>query len=84
MGKQPVYLKLTNLFTEFFESEKAGGLILVAVTVLSIVLSNSSIVTGYNRFWYSEIGSHTIVHWINDGLMTIFFLLIGLELEREI
>ena len=77
-------MKSTRLFTEFFNSEKAGGLILVFVTLLSLLLANSSWQTGYINFWYVDLGGHPIVHWINDGLMAIFFLLIGLELEREI
>lgn len=77
-------MKLTRLFNDFFESEKAGGLILVLVTALSLVLANSALQTNYINFWHFELGGHSIVHWINDGLMTIFFLLIGLELEREI
>ncbi len=77
-------MKLTRLFNDFFDSEKAGGLILVFVTVLSLVLANSSWQTDYINFWHFDLGGHSIVHWINDGLMTIFFLLIGLELEREI
>lgn len=77
-------MKLTKLFTEFFESEKAGGLILVFVTVVSLVLANSAFQQGYIHFWHYDIAGHSLVHWINDGLMAIFFLLIGLELEREI
>lgn len=76
--------KLTKLFHEFFESEKAGGLILVFVTVVSLVLANTGFQKGYIHFWHYNIVGHSLVHWINDGLMTIFFLLIGLELEREI
>lgn len=77
-------MKLTKLFKEFFNSEKAGGLVLVFVTILSLGLANSSLATNYIHFWNIDLGSHTLVQWINDGLMTIFFLLIGLELEREI
>ncbi|MBL0310488.1 MAG: Na+/H+ antiporter NhaA [Bacteroidetes bacterium] len=77
-------MKLTRLFKEFFNSEKTGGLILVFVTVLSLGLANSPWQTDYINFWHFDLGGHSIVHWINDGLMTIFFLLIGLELEREI
>ncbi len=76
--------KLTKLFTDFFESEKAGGLILVFVTLLSLVLANTAWQGAYVDFWHLNLGGHSLVHWINDGLMTIFFLLIGLELEREI
>ena len=77
-------MKLTRLFNNFFESEKAGGLILVFVTVLSLGLANSPWQTEYIKFWHLNMNEHSIVHWINDGLMTIFFLLIGLELKREI
>jgi len=77
-------MTLTRLFKEFFNSEKAGGLILISMTVLSLVLANSTWQVTYTNLWNMEFGGHSIVHWINDGLMTIFFLLIGLELEREI
>lgn len=77
-------MKLAKLFHEFFESEKAGGLILVFVTILSLILSNTGFQAGYIHFWHIDVNGHSLVHWINDGLMTIFFLLIGLELEREI
>lgn len=77
-------MKLTKLFKEFFNSEKAGGLILVFVTIFSLAQANSLWATDYINLWNINLGSHTLVQWINDGLMTIFFLLIGLELEREI
>lgn len=75
---------LTRLYKEFFDSEKAGGIILVFVTVCTLILANSAWQTNYINLWQFNLGGHSIVHWINDGLMTIFFLLIGLELEREI
>jgi Na+:H+ antiporter, NhaA family len=75
---------LTKLYKEFFRSEKAGGLILIFMTILSLSLANSPLHDSYTNFWNLEFGGHSLVHWINDGLMTIFFLLIGLELEREI
>ncbi len=75
---------MTKLFNEFFESEKAGGLVLVLVTIISLLLANSQLQANYIGFWNFYIGGHSITQWINDGLMTIFFLLIGLELEREI
>lgn len=77
-------MKLARLFNIFFNSEKAGGLILVFVTLLSLGFANSQWQSSYINFWHLDLGGHSIVHWINDGLMTIFFLLIGLELEREI
>lgn len=78
-----MYMKTTRLFKDFFESEKAGGLLLLLVTLVSLALANSPIQSSYINFWETQIGHHSITHWINDGLMTIFFLLIGLELERE-
>lgn len=77
-------MKLTRLFIEFFESEKAGGFILILVTIFSLFMANSVMGDVYSGIWAREIGGHTIVAWINDGLMAIFFLMIGLELEREI
>jgi NhaA family Na+:H+ antiporter len=76
-------MRLTQTFDAFFQSEKAGGIVLLFVTLLSLFLANSIFQTEYIAFWNTEIGHHSITHWINDGLMTIFFLLIGLELERE-
>ena len=77
-------MRLTKTFKAFFESEKAGGLLLLFVTILSLCIANSPFQKEYISFWETQLGHHSITHWINDGLMTIFFLLIGLELEREI
>jgi NhaA family Na+:H+ antiporter len=77
-------MKATKLFKEFFQSEKAGGLVLMGCTVASLLVANSSWGPGYHHFWETDLGGHSLEHWVNDGLMTIFFLLIGLELEREI
>ena len=77
-------MKQTSQFKEFFSSEKAGGILLVLTTLISITIANSAFQAGYLSFWNYDLGGHTLVHYINDGLMTIFFLLIGLELEREI
>ncbi len=77
-------MKLTKLFTEFFESEKAGGILLIGCTVLSLFLANFILKTNYIHWWELHFGGSSLTHWINDGLMSLFFLLIGLELEREI
>ncbi len=77
-------MKLTKLFTEFFESEKAGGILLICCTAVSLLLANFFLKDNYIQLWHFQIGGHSTTHWINDGLMTIFFLLIGLEFEREI
>ncbi|WP_431243400.1 Na+/H+ antiporter NhaA [Flavobacterium sp. P21] len=77
-------MKLTKTFNSFFNNEKSGGLLLLFVTICSLFLANSTYSTEYIAFWEKDLAGHSITHWINDGLMTIFFLLIGLELEREI
>lgn len=73
-----------ELFKEFFDSEKSGGLVLIACTMISLVWANSVFGTSYLHFWHTNFNEQPIEYWINDGLMTIFFLLIGLELEREV
>ena len=77
-------MKATQLYKDFFESEKSGGLVLIAFTLISLAIANSAFCNSYLHFWETTFAGHSIEHWINDGLMTIFFLLIGLELEREI
>lgn len=77
-------MKATQLYKDFFESEKSGGLVLIAFTLISLAIANSAFGNSYLHFWETTFAGHSIEHWINDGLMTIFFLLIGLELEREI
>ncbi|MCX7640264.1 MAG: Na+/H+ antiporter NhaA [Pyrinomonadaceae bacterium] len=76
--------RLTASFKEFFESEKTAGLLMIFCTAVSILLANYFLGERYTNFWHSYIGGLSIEHWINDGLMAIFFLLIGLELEREL
>ncbi|MBF0648200.1 Na+/H+ antiporter NhaA [Dysgonomonas sp. GY75] len=82
-------MRISNLLSgrtlrRFMESEKSGGLTLIVCTLISILLANSSIGEGYRGIWDFHAGSHTVAEWINDGLMAIFFLLVGLELIQEI
>jgi NhaA family Na+:H+ antiporter len=85
-------MKLSQLFREFFNSEKSSGLVLIACTVLSLLLANLFIGQSYIDFWHLKAGfvigdinlRLSIEHWINDGLMAAFFLLVGLEIEREL
>lgn len=77
-------MKLTKLFNEFVNSEKSSGVFLIICTLISLALTNSGLDSFYLSIWNYDAAGHSVTHWINDGLMTIFFLLIGLELEREI
>ena len=81
-----------DLFKSFFQSEKAGGFILIGCTIISLVVSNSAVGEAYINFWHSHLDlsflgislDYSLEHWVNDGLMAIFFLLVGLEIEREL
>ena len=77
-------MKITQLFRDFSDSEKSGGITLIACTIISMMLANTAFGENYTHFWHSTFGGQSVEYWINDGLMTVFFLLIGLELEREI
>ncbi|HEY4755850.1 MAG TPA: Na+/H+ antiporter NhaA, partial [Ignavibacteriaceae bacterium] len=77
-------MKTTKLFNEFFQSEKSAGIVLLICSIFSLILANSFAGQSYTGFWHSNIISKPLEFWINDGLMTIFFLLVGLEIEREI
>ena len=77
-------MPITKIFTHFFESEKSAGLILIACTLFSLGASNSFIGHDYIGLWHIKLVGMTLEHWINDGLMAIFFLMVGLELEREV
>lgn len=84
--------RLPGLFKEFFESERTGGLVLVACTIISMLVANSTMGPAYLHFWHAHADlsfggvslDQSVEHWVNDGLMAIFFLLVGLEIEREI
>jgi NhaA family Na+:H+ antiporter len=80
----PAQTPLSETFRRFFGSEKAGGLVLIFCTALSIALANSPWGDGYRALWHAEFAGLSFEHWINDGLMAVFFLFIGLELEREL
>lgn len=73
---------------ELAETGKLSGILLLALTVISILLTNVFIGESYAEFWQKKAGidffSKTLEHWVNDGLMAIFFFLVGLEIKREI
>ncbi len=75
---------VSNTFQQFFDSEKSSGILLIICTLISLVLTNSAFGSQYLNFWQLNIGGLSLADWINDALMAIFFLLIGLELEREL
>ena len=75
---------LTRTFQIFFDSEKSGGVLLIACTAVSLFLANSAWGGDYLAAWQTRAGAMSVEHWVNDAFMAVFFLLIGLELEREL
>lgn len=75
---------LSSTFNDFFDSEKSSGILLILCTAVALLLANSSIGASYLSLWQRHVGGFSLEHWINDALMAILFLLIGLELEREL
>lgn len=81
-----------NPFSEFVNDSRAIGISLLVSTILSLIIANSLGGIHYTAFWNTAIDidfasihlPHTLVHWINDGLMTLFFLLAGMEIKREL
>ena len=75
---------VSKLFNQFFHSQTSGGILLIFCTAFSLLLANSPIAESYDAIWLTDMFGHSFAHWINDGLMAIFFFLIGLELKREV
>jgi NhaA family Na+:H+ antiporter len=75
---------LSKSFTAFVESEKSSGVVLIVCTVVSLVLANSAFGAQYLGVWHLTLAGLSVEHWINDALMAVFFLFVGLELEREL
>jgi hypothetical protein len=84
--------RLVAPLTRFLQVEAAGGIVLLVCTVLALVLANSQLGDAYLAFWSTQVGFtlggfemiHSLKHWINDGLMAVFFFVIGLEVKREL
>lgn len=84
--------KVTKPIQKFIQNEKAGGIVLGISVVIALILANSPLATEYHHFWEHKFGflfdgksylEYNLHHWINDGLMAIFFFVVGLELKRE-
>jgi len=75
---------LSKHFNEFTTSGKTAGIILILCTVVSLAIANSAAGAAYIHFWHAQVAGLSLEQWVNDGLMAVFFLLIGLELEREL
>jgi NhaA family Na+:H+ antiporter len=72
-----------SLMRRFFDSEASGGMILMGVTVIALVIANSPLADAYFAVLKTYVLGLSVLHWINDALMAVFFLLVGLEIKRE-
>ncbi|EJL6879039.1 Na+/H+ antiporter NhaA [Vibrio cholerae] len=75
---------MSDMIRDFFKMESAGGILLVIAAAIAMVIANSAMGEGYQAFLHTYIFGMSVSHWINDGLMAVFFLLIGLEVKREL
>src|SRR5579862_7284921 len=84
--------RLIAPFERFLHVEAAGGIALLACTIAALLIANSPLDDAYHAWWQTEVGVHigtfelcnSLEHWVNDGLMTLFFFVVGLEVKREL
>ena len=89
---EPPIAAVIRPFQKFFKLEEAGGILLIACTIVALVWANSPWAASYAALWGQELGfgigsfelKKSLLHWINDGLMALFFFFVGLEIKREI
>ncbi len=72
-----------SVFREFLDGEAAGGIILIAAAALALIVANSPLAETYFAALHAYLGPLSVLHWVNDALMAVFFLLVGLEIKRE-
>jgi NhaA family Na+:H+ antiporter len=75
--------RIKSTLRQFLDAEASGGIVLMTVAVLAIVIANSALSDEYFHLLHIYIGPLSLQHWINDALMAVFFLLVGLEIKRE-
>ena len=73
-----------SLLREFLDHSASGGLVLMPVAALALVTANTSLAPIYFQTLHGQVGPLSVEHWINDGLMAVFFLFVGLEIKREV
>lgn len=91
LKKQRLFSRIKDPLVEFVRLEAFGGIVLMSFTILALGLANSVVGESFLAYWEKHFGLHfadwelskTLIHWINDGLMAVFFFVVGLEIKRE-
>ncbi len=73
-----------SVFRAFLTGEAGGGVVLMIVAALALVVANSALAPAYFGLLKAYVGGLSVLHWINDALMAVFFLLVGLEIKHEL
>jgi NhaA family Na+:H+ antiporter len=89
---EPLFGQILSPFEQFLRRTTAGGIVLVLTTLMTLIIANSPAGAAFHHFWEQSLSfslgdwqlNMSLHHWVNDGLMALFFLLVGLEIKREI
>jgi NhaA family Na+:H+ antiporter len=84
MALRTISLRARRALTQFLQDEAAGGYVLMVAAALALIVANSPLAETYFHALHLKLGPMGVQHWINDGLMALFFLLVGLEIKREV
>ena len=84
--------RILSPFQEFFQREASSGILLIIATLVALAWANSPWADSYQALWHTKVSfifgdfsiSKDLLHWINDGLMAVFFFVVGLEIKREV
>lgn len=90
--EKPLGVQVRNLFGRFTQLQASGGILLAIATIIALILANTPAAHDYFELWETSLAltfgnlslSEDLLHWINDGLMVIFFFVVGLEIKREV
>ena len=78
----PHAVRRRSILRDFLSDGAAGGVLLMAAAVLALIVANSPLAEDYFRLLHAPLVGLDVLHWINDGLMALFFLFVGLEIKR--
>ena len=83
MSQSPARTRPPSVLRELLDSGAAGGVLLMGAAMLALFVANSPLAERYFTLLHAPLGGLDVLHWINDGLMAVFFLFVGLEIKRE-